>query len=251
MDVSCDWGKPRPLLRGYTSCWRNCRLKRFRTLFQVTWLAAAAITGFRFAMGWTRTSIETYCPFGGLESAISLFTQKRFTCATGERNLALFIALILLTLLSRKSFCGWICPVGTISEWFAALGRKLFWYKRDGKERPPHALEPPRQIDRALRWIRLLVLIVILFFTYKTGELIFRGYDPYYILFSFHGHDVMLWSYAILAVILVVGWFPLPITAWCPPSTTPMLRAWMTPRMLDGSRCQRRSGSSWPLTTMR
>lgn len=193
-------------------------MKRFRALFQVTWLAAAAITGFRFAMGWTRTSIETYCPFGGLESAISLFTQKRFTCATGERNLALFIALILLTLLSRKSFCGWICPVGTISEWFAALGRKLFWYKRDGKERPAHPLEPPRQIDRTLRWIRLPILIVILLFTYKTGELIFRGYDPYYILFSFHGHGVMLWSYAIIAVVLAgIVLFPMALCRYlCP-----------------------------------
>lgn len=189
-------------------------MKRFRTLFQVTWLVAVAITGFRFAMGWTRTSIETYCPFGGLESAISLFTQKRFTCATGERNLALFLALILLTLLSRKSFCGWICPVGAISEWFAAVGRKLFWHtRRDGKSGSPHAFELPRQIDRGLRWIRLPVLVVILLFTYKTGELVFRGYDPYYILFSFHGHDIMLWSYAILAVIIAsIVLFPM---AWC------------------------------------
>lgn len=189
-------------------------MKRFRILFQVAWLAAAAITGFRFAMGWTRTSMETYCPFGGLESAISLITRKRFTCATGEGNLALLLALILLTLLSRKSFCGWICPVGAISEWVAALGRKLFWHTRpDGKESPLHALEPPRQIDRALRWIRLLVLIVILLFTYKTGELIFRGYDPYYILFSFHGHGVMRWSYGILAVIFAgIVLFPM---AWC------------------------------------
>lgn len=189
-------------------------MKRFRILFQITVLAAAAVTGFRFAMGWTGTTIETYCPFGGLETAISLFTQKQFTCATGERNLALFLALILLTLLARKSFCGWICPVGAISEWFAVLGKKLFRHtRRDEKGNPLHALEPPRHIDRALRWIRLPVLIVILYLTYRTGELIFRGYDPYYILFSLHGHDIRLWSYAILAVILAsVVLFPM---AWC------------------------------------
>jgi len=189
-------------------------IKYYRFLFQFIVITAAAITGFRFAMGWSRTSIEIYCPFGGLEAGLSLITQRQFTCATGEKNLALFFALILLTLLARKAFCGWICPVGAISEWFAALGRRLFpRIREDDESAPLHALEPPRRIDRILRWLRLPVLIIILYFTFKTGELIFRGYDPYYILFSFHGHEVMMWSYAILGIILLgVVLFPM---AWC------------------------------------
>jgi len=189
-------------------------LKRFRVGFQLAVLAAVLATGFRFAMGWSRTSIETYCPFGGLESALSLFTQQRFTCATGERNLALFLALLGLTLVTRKSFCGWVCPVGAVSEWFAALGRKLFpKTRREGDGAPLHALEPTRRVDRLLRWLRLPVLAAILYFTFRTGELIFRGFDPYYVLFSFHGHDVFAWSYAVVgAVLLGVVLFPM---AWC------------------------------------
>ena len=176
-------------------------MKRLRTAFQIAIIAAVSVTGFRYAMGWSRTSIETYCPFGGLESAISLFTQRTFTCATGERNLALFVALLVLTFLSRKSFCGWVCPVGALSEWFAKLGKRFF------------DLEPSRAWDRALRWLRLPVLVLILYFTFRTGELIFRGYDPYYILFSFHGHDVKAWSYVVLgAILLGVLLFPM---AWC------------------------------------
>jgi len=176
-------------------------MRRLRTAFQIAIIVAVVVTGFRFTMGWSRTSIETYCPFGGLEAALSLFTQQTFTCATGERNLALFIALIVLTLLSRKSFCGWVCPVGAISEWFSKLGQRMFH------------LEPSRRWDRALRWLRLPVLIVILYFTFRTGELIFRGFDPYYILFSFNGHDVKSWSYLILGAILL-GLFLFPM-AWC------------------------------------
>jgi len=188
-------------------------MQRLRAVVQIVVLAAVIITGFRFAMGWSRTSIETYCPFGGLESALSLVTEQSFTCATGERNLALFGALLVLTLISRKSFCGWVCPVGAVSEWFAKLGRRLFPRRTEADGAPLHALEPPRRWDGALRWLRLPVLAVILFFTFRTGELIFRGYDPYYILFSFHGHDVRWWSYAVLGVILI-GVVLIPM-AWC------------------------------------
>ncbi len=37
-------------------------MQRTRTLFQVGFVLAAAVAGFRYAMGWSRTSIETYCP---------------------------------------------------------------------------------------------------------------------------------------------------------------------------------------------
>ena len=45
-------------------------MKRVRTIFQLFFLIAAIITGFRYAMGWSRTTIETYCPFGGLETRL-------------------------------------------------------------------------------------------------------------------------------------------------------------------------------------
>jgi polyferredoxin len=189
-------------------------MRCLRTAFQIVVIVAVLVTGLRFAMGWSRTSIETYCPFGGLEAALSLFTQQTFTCATGERNLAMFVALILLTLIARKSFCSWVCPVGAVSEWFAALGRKLFPQRRRDDDRAPlHALEPPRRWDRRLRWLRLPVLAAILYFTFRTGELIFRGFDPYYILFSFHGHDVKTWSYLVLGFVLA-GVIVIPM-AWC------------------------------------
>ncbi len=192
----------------------NFFMKRFRLIFQSAIILMVVVTGIRHAFGWSRTTIETYCPFGGLEAALSLFTHKQFTCATGERNLALFFALIVLTLLARKSFCGWVCPVGTVSEWVSALGRKYFPGRRkDSEGRPLHRFELPRSVDRKLRWGRLIMLAVILGLTYKTGELIFRGFDPYYILFSFHGHEVYFWSYIVLGVVfLAIFIFPM---AWC------------------------------------
>lgn len=178
-----------------------------RRLFQLGVVAATAVTGYRLASGLSMTSVETYCPFGGLEAAWSFATNRTFSCATGERNLSLFLALLALTAVSRRSFCSWVCPVGTVSEWLGRLVGRL-------RGRTGFAwIEPQRRVDSILRMLRIPVLGLILFFTYRTGELIFRGYDPYYILFSFNGHDVRFWSYAILLVVLAAA--AIVPMAWC------------------------------------
>lgn len=56
---------------------------------------------------------------------------KRFF-ATGEWDMVHPAAMVILgfavltAFLFRKSFCGWFCPVGTVSEWVWKLGQKYF-----------------------------------------------------------------------------------------------------------------------------
>jgi polyferredoxin len=183
---------------------RTSILKITRAIFQIAIVAAALTAGIRLATGRSLSGVEKYCPFGGFETAWSFVTRRSFSCAAGELNMALFLALIGLTILARKAFCSWVCPVGTVNEWILAVARRIGG---------PLPVEPPAGVDRALRWLRLPVLAVILAFTWKTGELVFRGYDPYYILFSAHGHEVRLWSYGILAGILALA-YAVPM-AWC------------------------------------
>ena len=183
---------------------RASLLWKVRLAGQIGVAVAVLAAGIRFARGWSLSGVEKYCPFGGLETAWSLVTKRSFSCAAGELNVALFLALLGLTLVARKAFCSWVCPVGSVSEWIFRLVR------RTGL---PVPLEPLPRIDRALRWLRLPVLVVILIFTWRSGELVFRGYDPYYILVSAHGEEVRLWSYAILAGVLALA-VVVPM-AWC------------------------------------
>lgn len=184
-------------------------MKRIRLVIQLGMVVAAAVVGIRFAAGQSLTSVEKYCPFGGLETAYSFLTRQRFSCAAGELNLALFLALAGLALVARKAFCGWGCPVGALLEWQGRLSRRLFRRPSfDGSWRLP-----PRVEGRSKALLRAAVLAVVLGATWATGELVFRGYDPYYILFSANGHDVRAWSYLILAALAGAGlFFPL---AWC------------------------------------
>ena len=185
-----------------------------RRLIQFAVAATALAAGIGLSMGWSMSGIEKYCPFGGIETGYSLIMRQQFSCATGEYNLSLMLALLLLTALARKSFCSWICPVGTVCEWLAFLGRKLKPRGRPKNARlRPGLYSPPSGPDRILRLLRPVVLVLILFFTWRSGELVFRAYDPYYVLFSAGGHDVRWWSYITLASILAAAVL-IPM-AWC------------------------------------
>ena len=190
-----------------------------RRVVQASVLVLTIVTGYRMTHGAAEASIERFCPFGGLETAYALVTGGTFTCATGAGNLTIFVALLALTVVARKSFCSWVCPVGTVSEllsrWTRSvkqLSPKNGW-NRAWNYQTLGISTPPPAVDRVLRWLRLPILVVILFFTFRTGELVFRPFDPYYVLFSFHGHDVQAYSYVLLAAVLALAiWIPM---AWC------------------------------------
>ncbi len=130
------------------------------------------------ALGFGSRSFEAWCPFGGAESLWGLITEGEFSCALGPLNLSLFLALIGLVVLSKKSFCGWACPIGFFGELLGRFGGKV-WKKR------------PRISSKwniYLKITRYAVLVGFLFFTYRAGELVLRGYDPFYLIFSGFGH---------------------------------------------------------------
>ena len=60
----------------------------------------------------------------------------------------LLIAFLAASWIFRKSFCGWLCPVGTISEYLWRLGRQTF-----GRN-----FRLPRKLDVGLRSLKYLLL---------------------------------------------------------------------------------------------
>ena len=58
--------------------------------------------------------------------------QLKYVLLTGElprihpAGFFLFTAFVLMSLLLRKSFCSWLCPIGTFSEYLWKLGRSTF-----------------------------------------------------------------------------------------------------------------------------
>ena len=153
------------------------------------------------AFGFGKRSFEAYCPFGGMESLWGLFKAGEFSCALGPLNLSMLIAVLVLALIAKKAFCGWICPIGFLGELTGKLGAKLF----------PKRRQPGKKLNEYLKLLRYPALIISLYFTYNIGDLILRGYDPFYIIFSGFGHGTLGWiSIAILAL-LIVGSLLIPM----------------------------------------
>jgi polyferredoxin len=139
-------------------------------------------------------SVEAFCPFGGLESLYQFATTGGFIRRIEPSAMILFAAVILLTLVFSRGFCGWICPFGSIQEWVGMLGRKIF-----GKH-----FNPTGAWDCALKYVKYVLLAVIIGSTWHLGTLVFRPYDPFLAFFHLgQGIDEMPWAYAALAVVLM------------------------------------------------
>ncbi len=151
---------------------------------------------------------EGWCPLGGVEALYGYLTVGNLTCSLGVSNFYILGGVLLLALLVRRAFCGYACPVGTISEWLQAGARRLGL----------RAWRVPYRFDRALALLKYVVLALILYFTWRVGELVFRGYDPCYALISRHGEDITIWAYVISgAIILASLVLTVPFCRWlCP-----------------------------------
>ncbi len=139
-------------------------------------------------------SVEAYCPFGGLESLYQFLTTGGFIRRIEPSAMIMLGALVLLTLIASRGFCGWVCPFGSVQEWLGLAGRKIFRRK----------FNPAGVWDRRLRYLKYVILAGITGLTWHMGTLVFRDYDPFLAFFHLgSGMSELPWAYAALGVVLV------------------------------------------------
>ena len=174
-----------------------------RALTQLAFLALVLLGVFVM-----RGHAERWCPFGGVEGLYGFMRTGSLPCSLGVANLFILGGVLGTALLLRRAFCSHACPIGTLSEWTGRIAVRLGIRRR----------RVPERLDRALAGLQLPVLAVILYFTWRTGELIFRGFDPCYALISRHGEEITTWAYLTGGAILLGSVFvSLPFCRWlCP-----------------------------------
>lgn len=117
-----------------------------------------------------------------------------FDLFIGEKGL-LFPTLIILavpilfSILWGRLFCGWICPMGAVQEFLSPdQNRRML----------------PVMADRLLKYLKYIIFIVIAYLTWRTGQNLWKNYDPSQTLFTFQGS---LQAGLILAGILLLSTF--------------------------------------------
>lgn len=202
-------------------------MKKTRRSVQFGFLALTLVGVFVF-----RGNAERWCPLGGVEALYTFAREGNMPCSLGLSNFYVLGAVLLTTVLLRRAFCAYVCPIGTISEWLGAFARRL---------KLP-MLHVPEPIDRLVRPAKYILLGAILYFTWRAGELVFRAYDPCYALISRHGADITRWAYvASGAVALASLVIAIPFCRWlCPLAAVlnPLSRFGLARIHRDPSRCR-------------
>ncbi len=123
---------PKKLIRRSTQD-RSQRIRRFA---QWLFLALNVWIGLQFLL-WVRyfergglfvprpAGVEGWLPIAGMMNAKYLLVTGRMP-AIHPAAMFLFLAFVAMSLIFKKAFCSWLCPVGTLSENLWKAGRRVF-----------------------------------------------------------------------------------------------------------------------------
>ncbi|MBL4903737.1 MAG: 4Fe-4S binding protein [Desulfocapsa sp.] len=131
---------------------------RFRLVIQTCFVIFFVYIGFRFIafLAWAGGTSETFVSKpGAIEGflPISALLGLRWLTITGEwdvvhpAGLSIFLAVLLIAFLCRKGFCGYICPVGFLSNVLERVGRSIHL-----------ARIPPKWLDIPLIGLKYILL---------------------------------------------------------------------------------------------
>jgi polyferredoxin len=215
------------------------RTQRWRRALQLAFLLLNVVIGVQF---WAfvrhfETGGET--PYvqrpPGVEGWLPIAALMNLKAAvlTGElpsrfpAGMVLLVAFLAITLLFRKAFCSWLCPVGTLSEGLWKLGRRIF----------RRTFPLPGWADWPLRALKYVLLG---FFLWAVGSLSVEGIrgfleSPYGLvadvkMLNFFRH--MGTTAAVIVGVLVVASVLVP-NLWCrylcPYGALHGLVSWLSP----------------------
>lgn len=107
--------------------------------------------------------VDGWLPIAGLIN-LRYFLATHHIPDIHPAAMVLFAAFLFISMLMKKAFCSWLCPVGTASEYLWKLGRRIFHRN----------LNVPRWLDLTLRSLKYLLLAFFLFivFTMPVDSLI-------------------------------------------------------------------------------
>ena len=151
------------------------RSQQTRRAVQFAFLLLNAVIGVQFVL-WVRfyesqgnaryfdrpAGVDGWLPIAGLMN-LRYFAVTHHIPAVHPSAMMLIAVFLISSLLVKKAFCSWLCPVGTVSEYLWKLGRRIF----------RRSVMVPRWLDRTLRSLKYVLLgfFVYIVFTMSVADL--------------------------------------------------------------------------------
>jgi polyferredoxin len=153
--------------------------------------------------------IEGFLPIGALVSLKYWVTTGIFP-HVHPAALVLFLTFLAMSLLAKKSFCSWLCPVGTLSECLWKVGRRIF-----GRNFYPWPM-----LDILLRGVKYLLLLFfarLILLDMPSSALEAFLHSPYWAVSDvkmLHFFSEMSTT-TLVCILILVGLSLLYQNAWC------------------------------------
>lgn len=195
--------------------------QRWRGLAQAVFLGINVWIGFQFLLfvwghegrwvPWNADrppGVEGWLPIAGLMNT-RYFLETGTVPLIHPAAMVLIVTFLVLSVVFRKAFCGWLCPVGTVSEWLWKLGRDTF--RRN--------FVAPKWLDIPLRSLKYLLMAAFLYAVMSMSVRDLAGFlaSPYGLV-----ADVKMLNFfrfltpgaAIFVGVMVIASIFVP-NAWC------------------------------------
>jgi len=155
------------VLKGPALRARRRRIEWARHLVQAGFLLTVFLVGWEFVrwvhgheagrlVGERPPGVEGFLPIAALLSLRHLVTSGEVH-PVHPAGLAILLLVVGISVLAKKAFCSWVCPVGTLSEMLAGLSQRLFRRRL----RLPHLVDLPL---RSLKYLLLAFFVYAVFF---------------------------------------------------------------------------------------
>ncbi|MDD2497776.1 MAG: 4Fe-4S binding protein [Desulfitobacteriaceae bacterium] len=144
-------------------------------------------------------SLHAICPFGGVAAFVALFQYDLLISKIHTSSFTIFVIIFALAIFFGPVVCSYLCPLGSIQEWIGKLGKNIF------KKRYNHFM--PVKLDKVLRYLRYVVLIIVVYLTTNSLKLIFLEVDPYFALFHFWSDEATIGGLLVLGITLFLSLF--------------------------------------------
>jgi len=143
--------------------YRRAYIRKLRYVVQLAFLLFTLFIGHRFHQFVLHfenpahpfferpSSVDAFLPISGL-MALKYFLFTGMVDPVHPAGLIFFVSAIGISIAVKKGFCGWICPVGTASQYFWMVGEKIL----------PRTFRIGKAADASLRSLKYILMSIFI-----------------------------------------------------------------------------------------